>query len=513
MSRGRQGRWHQRGLAIAMAVIGLSIFLYKVLALEFPLEGGAETETWTVQARVSFDPRGEAVRVQLELPVAATGYSILDENFVSRGFGLTTEEDEAGRRAVWTIRSASGRQAVYYRAVVHGRSQRPRPSDPPAFPEVPSLEEPYRTAMAAIVAEASGRSADTASLTTRLLQLLNDPNPGEDVRLFTGRSGSLAQRAEQTVTLLAGARVPARIAYGVSLAERTRQATFVPWLEVHTGERWIYFNPRTGEQAIPDDLFLWWRGDGDLIDVRGAGNPEVAISVQPNLEPQMAIAERRAELRGSQLVEFSLLDLPVQTQAVYGIILLIPIGALVMVVLRNLVGIRTFGIFTPVLVALAFRETSLLWGVILFTSVVALGLALRSYLEHLRLLLVPRLAAVLTLVVLIMLLVSILSHKLGVEIGLSVSLFPIVILTMAIERLSIVWEERGPSDAMLEGLGSLVVAAVAYAVMNIDRLEHLVFVFPELLLVVFAMLIVLGRYRGYRLFELLRFRELAKEKP
>lgn len=503
-------RWHPRILALALALIGLTIFLYKVFALGFPLRPDAEVETWTVQARVSFDPRGSAVKVELQLPEEVPGFSILEENFVSRGFGLTTEEDETGRRAVWAIRHADGRQAVYYRAVVHGgRQARALPAPPVAT--APELEEPYRTAVEAIIAEASGRSADTATLTTELLRILNDPNPGDDVRLFIGRGNSLSQRAGRAAQLLAGARIPARVAYGLTLTERSRQATFTPWLEVHNGERWLYFNPRTGEQDLPPNLFIWWRGDGDLIAVRGAGNPEVAISVQPNLERQMTIAERQAEVEGSRLVEFSLLGLPLQTQAVYGVILLIPIGALVMILMRNIIGIQTFGIFTPVLVALAFRETKLFWGIVLFTSVVALGLALRSYLEHLRLILVPRLAAVMSLVVIIMLMFSIVSHKLGIEIGLSVSLFPIVILTMAIERLSIVWEERGPLDAIQEGFGSLLVAAAAYAVMNLDIVEHLVSVFPELLLVVLAVMIMLGRYRGYRLLELFRFRELARE--
>jgi hypothetical protein len=46
--------------------------------------------------------------------------------------------------------------------------------------------------------------------------------------------------------------------------------------------------------------------------------------------------------------------------------------------------------------------------------------------------------------------------------------------------------------------------------MNIRAVEHLVFVFPELLLVLLAATLLLGRYSGYRLMDLYRFRELAK---
>jgi hypothetical protein len=152
----------------------------------------------------------------------------------------------------------------------------------------------------------------------------------------------------------------------------------------------------------------------------------------------------------------------------------------------------------------------LLWGIVLFSVVVALGLSIRLYLEHLKLLVVPRLASVLFVVVLLMALLSILTYKLGLERGLSVALFPMVILTMTIERMSIVWEERGAIEALQQGLGSLVVAAIAYLIMTIKQVEHLAFVFPELLLVLLAGTLLLGRYYGYRLLELRRFKQLVK---
>jgi len=46
--------------------------------------------------------------------------------------------------------------------------------------------------------------------------------------------------------------------------------------------------------------------------------------------------------------------------------------------------------------------------------------------------------------------------------------------------------------------------------MTISFLEHLFFVYPEILIVLLAVSILLGRYSGYRLMELWRFREFAK---
>jgi len=134
---------------------------------------------------------------------------------------------------------------------------------------------------------------------------------------------------------------------------------------------------------------------------------------------------------------------------------------------------------------------------------------MRVYLERLRLLLVPRLCAVLVIVVMLMLLISLLSEKFGLVRGFSIALFPVVILTMVIEHMSVVWEETGPLATLKEGVGSLFVAIIGYLVMTNEYLSYIMFEFPEMLLVLLAMFILLGCYTGYRLTELVRFRDIA----
>jgi hypothetical protein len=150
------------------------------------------------------------------------------------------------------------------------------------------------------------------------------------------------------------------------------------------------------------------------------------------------------------------------------------------------------------------------WGVFLFTVLVGAGLLIRLYLEHLKLLVVPRLAAILIVVIGLMAFLSVLSNQLGIERGLSVALFPMVILTMTIERMSIIWDELGAVETIKQGAGSIIAAAIVYLIMNVNYLEHLMFVFPELLLVLLAAAILLGRYSGFRLLELRRFKALTQ---
>jgi hypothetical protein len=499
-------------LAAVLTVISVSLVAYKARVLDYPLLPREQRQVWNVEAAISFDPGPAAVKAILKLPTLTPGFSVLDEYFISRGFGVSTRMTPDGREAEWAVRQASGPQTVYYRAVIYKDPQRIVEDTTPPFPPRPQLDEPSRIAMEALIAEARRQSADVASFTVQLLRRINQGDSDPYVSVFLDRRATASERAQLATLFLAGAQIPARVAHGIALRDKSGMVEPDVLLEVHDGVQWLYFDPVTTQQGLPPDFLIWWRGDQAIASLEGGSGLKVTVAVQPNLFDAMMIAERRAKRLGSHSVDFSLSTLPITTQTVYAVLLMVPVGALVIVLLRNFVGVKTFGTFMPVLIALAFRETRLLWGLGLFALIVSLGLLIRFYLEKLRLLLVPRLTCVLTVVVLLMAAISVLSQKLDLQPALSIALFPMVIIAMTIERMSIVWEERGASEAIQEGVGSLLVAALAYLVMGMAWLEHLVFVFPELLLVVIAAALLMGRYTGYRLLELRRFRALARER-
>ena len=166
------------------------------------------------------------------------------------------------------------------------------------------------------------------------------------------------------------------------------------------------------------------------------------------------------------MLDFSIYALPVEQQGMFKGLLLLPVGALVVVLLRVMVGIRTSGTFMPILIALAFIQTSLITGLVIFLTVVSAGLWIRSYLSHLNLLLVARITAVVILVILIMATLSIVTYKLGFEQALTVTFLPTIILSWTIERMSILWEEEGAHEVLVQGGGSLLAAILAYLLMT-----------------------------------------------
>ena len=100
---------------------------------------------------------------------------------------------------------------------------------------------------------------------------------------------------------------------------------------------------------------------------------------------------------------------------------------------------------------------------------------------------------------------AVIAYQLGLSEGLKITFFPMIILSWTIERMSILWEEEGPKEVLIQGGGSLFVAVLAYLLMTVPLIQHLAFNFPELHLCLLALILLVGRYTGYRLTELRRF--------
>lgn len=507
---------HVKFLALALLLFAFSLVFYKASMLGLPLLPSEEIEVWSVEARVAFRPKDGPVKVRFALPSLPEGFVIADENYVSGKYGLAVEASSNNRIAEWAVRRASGEQVLYYQLHLARDDNQNSTLQPNLnnqqeqavyFPEVPGYSEATATIVDALLDEVRQKSADIKTFTRELLHRFNADDPDENVQVLLSNIKTDAARVELLRVVLAGARIPSRMAQVLLLHDGMRHGKLEPWLQVHDGQQWLSFNPSNGIAQLPENAVVWQVGEQPLLEVSGGKQAAVDFSISRHTQEPIFLAEQRARKLDSHAMEFSLYSLPIQTQNVYRILLMVPLGAFLIVLLRNVIGIKTFGTFMPILIALAFRETELIWGIVLFSLIIALGLAIRFYLEYLQLLLVPRLAAVLIIVIILMTMMTILSHKLGFSHGLSIALFPMVILAMTIERMSLIWEEAGPSEAIKQGVGSLFVASLGFLVMSNDLLNHMIFVFPELLLVVLALTLLLGRYTGYRLTELWRFRE------
>ncbi|MGI9274244.1 MAG: inactive transglutaminase family protein [Endozoicomonas sp.] len=511
-----KGRFQLSLAVVFFIAAGMGLTLYKHFVLGFPLVRGETTTLWSIEAQIEFTAEDGPAKATLTLPDNQSGVRILDESFASPGFGINQFEEQGQRRAEWSIREASGNQSLFYKVQLYPEITAPPATDSEADPENgygsvrQSLPQPYQTAAESLVRQVTEKSADAKSFAGTLISEFTADSPGQNTNMLLGMADSRGNRTRMLIRLLEMADIPVRLVRGLYLEDGRRRQPMVDMLEVLTDSGWLMFDPETGRSGNPDNFFLWQRGGKSLLDVMGGRNSRVRFSMISQAVPARDMAIRTSRADEATLIDFSIYALPLEVQNAFKSILLVPIGTLVVLVMRILVGLRTSGTFMPVLIAVAFLETQLIPGLVIFITIVSIGLWLRSILSQLNMLLVARLAAVMIVVIGIMGVMSIFSWKLGITQALTVTFFPMIILAWTIERMSILWEEEGPKDVLIEGFGSLLVATISYLFMSNPTVEHLTFNFPELLLAVLGVTLMLGQYTGYRLLELRRFKPLVE---
>ncbi|MEM7594466.1 MAG: UUP1 family membrane protein [Cyanobacteria bacterium P01_A01_bin.83] len=533
--------FHALLLALFLAAIGMGIFIHKLTTSDVPFLPNRTFDTWYVEAKVTLDTAASLsaeteapASIRLHLPQDSQRYEIKQEDFISNGFEhiIETNQENSNREAVFNQKNNyDNSEYIFYRANI-----KRKPRIEPGEEEIPlsgrrlvnrqmvrfgenteRVEENLNenlpiSEIKSLLQEAQSNSDGTTlsfAHQAYLLALETDDIRINSVRRNVRKPDSTVQI---TAFILERAGVPVRIGNGIYLrADEIYSTDFVEWLEVKEKDRWLAYDPLEGGFTAQNPYLTWWYGNDRVLQVKGADRVDISVVVQPNTNNGITRDALGNNEKISPFLAYSFLRLPLATQRVLQILVLIPIGALIVSVLHQMIGLNTFGTFTPILISLAFRQTGILVGIPLFILVVLIGLLFRGYLDRLQLLIVPRLAAILTTTVLIIGFMTVLMQGLGINLGLSVSLFPIVILAMTIERASSMWSEDGAKDTIIAGLGTILVSVTGYFCMFNDYIQHWAFVFPELLLIVLAINIMVGRYNSYKLTEYFRFRSLQNQ--
>ncbi|MGB3691521.1 MAG: UUP1 family membrane protein [Spirulinaceae cyanobacterium] len=531
-------------LALFLSAVGITIFLHKALSSDIPLLPNQVYKSWYVETKVAVTSEGSLLQaeealpttIQLQLPQNSQRYRLVDEDFVNPGFErqIKTQKNPTNRVATFTNEQAKNSTTLFYRVIVDEQENFTDSDsnevslagrrlvkqefaefdrDERAAVEEKLQENPPDAAIKSLLKIAEEKSSDSFSLAQNIYDLaLNS----EDIRVQTIRNtiGVEKSTAEIAAFLLQKAQIPTRIGNGILLTSEEVYATdFVRWLEIQSEDKdgWLAYDPVNRSFGEQDRYLTWWYGSSKPLAAKGSGDITLEVLVRPNIDNGLTKAIWQEQAATNPFLEYSLLKLPLATQRVFQVLVLVPIGALIVAFLHQVIGLPTFGTFTPILIALSFRETGLIRGISLFILVVSIGLLIRACFNRLQLLVVPRLGAILTTTVLIMGGLAIVMKSFNLSLGLSISLFPIVILAMTIERAAMMWEEEGGKEVIIASLGSLAVAILGYLCTINPYIQHLAFAFPELLLVVLSLNILLGRYNGYKLTEYFRFLSLQRQ--
>ena len=481
---------------------------YKVKYWGFGLEPNASSDVWVVDAHISFTPAKEPINVSLSAPNMGEEFKILNEDIVAKGY--TVSRNDKNKRIEMKSGPKKGKQNIYYRVTIYDNEEtrgKIREETKIAV-EKPIFDDRQKEMVDEILRVADSFEGNQVQ---KLITIFDNEPLDPTVSALLPVHVTEKQRAEKIIEILAYKGIPARLARGVRLEEGKKAARADLMLEAHDGYKWRIYDLHTAKAGIPKNFVVFQRGGVSLLDVSGGVNSKIRFSVLKSITPSIKMAGHRAKLSEfSNIFDFSIYNLPLLEQNTLKWLMVFPLGILITVLMRNVVGLKTMGTFTPMLIAMSLVKTGFVAGLICFGVIVSIGLLIRTMLSRLNLLLVPRISAVVIFVILIMQYMTIFGYQFDWEIASSAVFFPIIITAWIIERASITWEEDGPKNATTEIVYSMITAIATYFVISNEYVRHITFVFNEINLVILFVVMLLGTYTGYRLTELKRFTPLAR---
>ena len=253
--------------------------------------------------------------------------------------------------------------------------------------------------------------------------------------------------------------------------------------------------------------------DHELKDFIVAENADVFISdLEKSLSDYSLINEDTGKVgiwnSISYLVNFMIAQgIPANTIV---LLLMLPVIVTIITFLKQVIGITTFGLYTPSIITLSFLALGLKFGLTILVIIIVTGAILRRALDRFRLLHIPRIAIVLTISTLIILLMLALGTYVGISQIASIAVFPMLIMTTLAEKFVSALGGKGFYAAMLLMFETAIVSLICYWVVEWPYLQNLVLGHPEVILLLLLVNYGLGRWTGLRLMEYVRFREVMK---
>lgn len=182
-------------------------------------------------------------------------------------------------------------------------------------------------------------------------------------------------------------------------------------------------------------------------------------------------------------------------------IMMVPMGAIFVVLFRLTLGIRLLGPFRSILLALSFGITGIVMGIVFMTIVIATIAIIRPTLKSVKLPYFARLSVILSMVSVVLIATIVLGHSLHSRELKSVAFFPIFVLCLVADAFSRILTKEGTRSALWRTSMTVVVGILLTWLFMIPGLKETLLRFPELLITQVGLIVVIAEYFDLRLLQ------------
>lgn len=507
-------------------LVGVGIFSLHLHLVEPEFQQLLPVTVYNLRTEMSFEGQDDDFFVSTFLPENSERQHILEKQLESGSLAVNQSTSESGTRIRWASSSALERIAVSYTATLALKGIRYEidPEIAVPFSTVSGLEHALAETPAVqfnhpeIVEAWNKIKPEEKSSLLDVLRVIYDFTANEiEGAEFKGYTDALtALRLRQAscngkgrlfAALARLNRIPARLVGGVVLNQGSKKTSH-QWLEVFIEGKWVPFDPTNKYFAeIPSHYLTLYRGDEALFSHTRNINFDYSfdIDVKRSVGQQTDTSIGKVESSSWLGLIFDKLKLDSELS---GTFLLFPLAALVVSLCRNVVGLNSFGIFLPMLIGAACRYTGLWVGITGFLLIIGFASAVRRSMESVKLLQIPRLSALITIITVFIILLIWVGYERVDTTVTALVLFPVIILSFTAERMNNVIEETSLKEGIELMLSTLLIVYLCFLTFSSKLLHGIFLTYPELLLVVLAFQLLIGGWSGFRVSEFFRFRKL-----
>jgi len=192
------------------------------------------------------------------------------------------------------------------------------------------------------------------------------------------------------------------------------------------------------------------------------------------------------------------------------LILLLPFLATFFAFARIVVGFTTMEMLVTIILSIAFIATGIVIGAILLFTIIIASFFSRILLKRIKIMQIPKMAMSILIVavfVSVALSVSALSNIVTVT---QISIFPILVFILISDKIVTLQLQRNYIETIKITLVTVVIAVFGYLFLSSPVIQDFILIYPEMILILIPLNIVIGRYFGLRVSEYIRFSSLFK---
>lgn len=206
------------------------------------------------------------------------------------------------------------------------------------------------------------------------------------------------------------------------------------------------------------------------------------------------------------------------------LILLLPIIATIISIFKQVIGLSTFGVYTPTILSFIFMIIGVQFGALTFVFITLLAISSRYALKNFRLSYIPRMAVLISLVAFTLLLYLFAVVKLGIATPslISISIFPLLVMVTLVEKFVVNTSSSRIKKTLINITEVMILSIVIYCLVggNINLfgsdytfhfIRSVILSYPETIVLLVFFNILLGKWTGLRLFEYYQFREVFRK--